>query len=232
MNNARKRIEELRSVLRLHNYRYYVLDEPSISDEEYDRLMRELEDLEGRYPELITSDSPTQRVGHTPSEKFSPVNHSQPLMSLSNAFSEEDLLAFQDRVQKQVAEPVSYVCELKIDGLSVSLDYEEGVFVRGATRGDGMIGEDVTLNLRTIRSLPLRLNEPVSINVRGEVFISRRDFEIFNEERKRLGESLFANPRNAAAGSLRQLDPKATALRPLDIFLFGMGMHTGLAIHT
>jgi DNA ligase (NAD+) len=153
-------------------------------------------------------------------------------MSLSNAFSEEDLLAFQDRVQKQVAEPVSYVCELKIDGLSVSLDYEEGVFVRGATRGDGMIGEDVTLNLRTIRSLPLRLNEPVSINVRGEVFISRRDFEIFNEERKRLGESLFANPRNAAAGSLRQLDPKATALRPLDIFLFGMGMHTGLAIHT
>ncbi len=232
MDDVRQRIEELRAALRLHNYRYYILDDPSISDEEYDRLMRELEDLEMKYPELITSDSPTQRVGHTPSEKFSTVRHSQPLMGLSNAFSEGDLLAFQERVRRQIAGGVSYVCELKIDGLSVSLDYEEGVFVRGATRGDGMVGEDITLNLRTIRSLPLRLNEPVTINVRGEVFINRRDFEAFNEERRRMGESLFANPRNAAAGSLRQLDPKATALRPLDIFLFGVGRNPGFDMQT
>jgi DNA ligase (NAD+) len=232
MDQVRQRIEELRSALRQHNYRYYVLDEPTISDEEYDRLMRELERLEAQYPQLITGDSPTQRVGHTPSEKFAPVQHSQPLMGLSNAFSEEELLAFQERVRKQVAHPIGYVCELKIDGLSVSLDYEDGVFVQGATRGDGLVGEDITLNLRTIRSLPLRLNEPVSINVRGEVFINRRDFEAYNDERKRLGEGLFANPRNAAAGSLRQLDPRATAQRPLDIFLFGVGRPTDFGIHT
>ncbi len=232
MDEVRQRIETLRSELRLHNYRYHVLDDPSVSDQEYDRLMRELEELEGRYPELISSDSPTQRVGHTPSTKFAAVNHSQPLMGLGNAFSEEDLLAFQERVEKQVVAPVSYVCELKIDGLSVSLDYQDGVFVRGATRGDGLVGEDITLNLRTIRSLPLRLNEPISINVRGEVFINRSDFNALNEERRRLGEAPFANPRNAAAGSLRQLDPKATAQRPLDIFLFAMGATTGPALHS
>jgi DNA ligase (NAD+) len=232
MDRIQKRIAELRSAIRLHNYRYYVLDEPSITDEEYDRLLRELEDLEAQYPELITPDSPTQRVGHTPSEKFAQVSHSQPLMGLSNAFSEDELRAFDERVRKQLAAPVSYVCELKIDGLSVSLDYEEGVFVRGATRGDGLVGEDITLNLRTIRSLPLRLNEPVSINVRGEVFINRKHFEILNDERRRLGEPVFANPRNAAAGSLRQLDPRVTAGRPLDIFLFGVGTHTAPQIET
>lgn len=232
MDEIRQQLEKIRSELRLHNYRYYVLDDPSISDEEYDRLMRQLEEIEGRHPELITSDSPTQRIGHTPSTKFSAVYHSQPLMGLSNAFSEDDLLAFQERVEKQVVGEVSYVCELKIDGLSVSLDYEEGVFVRGATRGDGLAGEDVSLNLRTIRSLPLRLNEPVSINVRGEVFINRSDFDAFNEERRRLGEPLFANPRNAAAGSLRQLDPQATAKRPLDIFLFAMGRSSGPALNS
>ena len=223
MENLRQRIEKIRLELRQHNYRYYVLDDPSISDHEYDNLMRELEELEARHPELITSDSPTQRVGHTPSVKFSPINHGYPLLGLSNAFSQEELLAFQDRVQRQIKGPISYVCELKIDGLSVSLDYEDGVFVRGATRGDGMIGEDITLNLRTIRSLPLRLNEPVTINVRGEVFINRKDFDAFNQERQNLGESIFANPRNAAAGSLRQLDPRLTAQRPLDIFLFSVG---------
>lgn len=227
MDEVRLRLEKIRSELRVHNYSYYVLDDPKVSDEEYDRLMRELENLEGRYPELVTLDSPTQRIGHTPSAKFSAISHSQPLMGLSNAFSEEDLFAFQKRVEKQVASAVSYICELKIDGLSVSLDYDEGVFVRGATRGDGLVGEDITLNLRTIRSLPLRLNEPVSINVRGEVFINRSDFDAYNEERRRLGETLFANPRNAAAGSLRQLDPKATARRPLDIFLFAMGTSRG-----
>lgn len=232
MERVQQRIEELRAAIRLHNYKYYVLDEPSIADEEYDRLLRELEDLEAKYPELITVDSPTQRVGHAPSEKFSPVSHSQPLMSLGNAFSEDELLAFEERVRKQIAGPVSYVCELKIDGLSVSLDYEDGVFVRGATRGDGLVGEDITLNLRTIRSLPLRLNERVTINVRGEVFINRKDFEILNEERRSMGESVFANPRNAAAGSLRQLDPKVTAARPLDIFLFSVGTHTAPDIKT
>ncbi len=232
MEQIRQRIEDLRRELEKHNYRYYVLDDPTISDQEYDRLMRELEELEAEHPALITPDSPTQRVGHTPSTKFSEVTHSQPLMGLSNAFSEEELIAFQDRVQKHNGDAVSYICELKIDGLSVSLDYEEGVFVRGATRGDGYVGEDITLNLRTIRSLPLRLNEPVSINVRGEVFINRHDFELFNEERQRSGEALFANPRNAAAGSLRQLDPRTTAQRPLDIFLFSLGVGGDPAIRT
>lgn len=232
MHDIRQRVEKIRSELQLHNYRYHVLDDPSISDEEYDRLLRELEELEAQYPELVTPDSPTQRVGAAPSTRFLTVNHIQPLMGLGNAFAEEELLAFQERVEKQVSEPISYVCELKIDGLSVSLDYEDGIFVRGATRGDGLVGEDITANLRTVRSLPLRLNDPVSINVRGEVFINRHDFEIFNQERERLGESLFANPRNAAAGSLRQLDPKATAQRPLDIFLFGVGQSENLGVKT
>lgn len=223
MNDVRQKVEELRSQLRVHNYRYYVLDDPIITDQEYDQLLQELIELENRYPELVTPDSPTQRVGHTPSSKFETVNHQEPLLSLGNAFSEQDLLAFEQRVAKQATGPVSYVCELKIDGLSVSLDYENGVFVRGATRGDGMVGEDITTNLRTIRSLPLRLNEPKTINVRGEVFINRSDFAALNEERKLAGESIFANPRNAAAGSLRQLDPRLTAQRPLDIFLFSIG---------
>ena len=232
MEDLREQIEGIRSELRLHNYRYYVLDDPSISDQEYDRLMRLLEDLEAKHPELITSDSPTQRVGHTPSERFLAAEHSYPLLGLSNAFSEEELLAFQDRVEKQRSQSVSYVCELKIDGLSVSLDYENGIFVRGATRGDGMVGEDITANLRTVRSLPLRLNDPVTLNVRGEVFINRGAFDALNRERQHLGESLFANPRNAAAGSLRQLDPRLTAQRPLDIFVFGLGTNLPPGVQT
>lgn len=220
--DVKQRIEQLRSAIREHNYRYYVMDDPIISDAEYDALMRELTALEEAHPELITPDSPTQRVGSEPSPGFAPVVHGEPLLSLANVFSFEELDAFRERVEKQVGRAVSFVCELKIDGLSVSLDYESGVFVRGATRGDGHTGEDVTANLRTVRSLPLRLNEPVTINVRGEVFINRKDFLTFNEERQRAGESPFANPRNAAAGSLRQLDPRMTAKRPLDVFLFAV----------
>lgn len=220
--DVKQRIEQLRSAIREHNYRYYVMDGPIISDAEYDALMRELTALEEAHPELITPDSPTQRVGSEPSPGFAPVVHGEPLLSLANVFSFEELDAFRERVEKQVGRAVSFVCELKIDGLSVSLDYESGVFVRGATRGDGHTGEDVTANLRTVRSLPLRLNEPVTINVRGEVFINRKDFLAFNEERQRAGESPFANPRNAAAGSLRQLDPRMTAKRPLDVFLFAV----------
>jgi len=222
LEEVRKRIEELRREIREHNYRYYVLDDPIISDAQYDALLRELAALEEQYPELITPDSPTQRVGHEPSSAFAQVVHAEPMLSLSNAFSPEELEAFRERVEKQAGRPVSFVCELKIDGLSVSLEYQDGVFVRGATRGDGRTGEDVTANLRTVRSLPLRLNEPHTLNVRGEVFINRADFLALNEERRRAGESVFANPRNAAAGSLRQLDPRLTAQRPLDIFLFAV----------
>lgn len=232
MKDVHKKIESLREQLLAHNYRYYVLDDPIITDQEYDHLMRELVELEEKHPELITPDSPTQRVGHTPSSGFETVNHRQPLLSLGNAFSEEELMAFYDRVVRHANQPVSFVCELKMDGLSVSLEYENGVFVRGATRGDGTVGEDITANLRTIRSLPLRLNEPATINVRGEVFINRHDFARFNEERKLAGESVFANPRNAAAGSLRQLDPKLTAQRPLDILLFGVGSDLDEEIQT
>lgn len=223
MDSVQQKIERLYSELRFHNYQYYILNNPSISDQEFDHLMQELMELEALHPEFITPDSPTQRVGHAPSSKFAAVRHQEPMLSLGNAFSKEDLLAFQERVQKQSVEPLCYICELKIDGLSISLEYEEGLFVRGVTRGDGSAGEDVTANLRTIRSLPLRLNEPVTINVRGEVFMNLRDFAALNEQREALGESLFANPRNAAAGSLRQLDPRLTAQRPLDIFLFAVG---------
>lgn len=232
MEALRARVEQLRAELRQHNYQYYILDNPSISDAEYDRLLAELTKLEGEHPELITPDSPTQRVGHTPSSGFATITHANPLLSLGNAFSEEDLLAFAERVQKQSAKPVSYICELKIDGLAISLDYRDGLFVQGATRGDGTVGEDITSNLRTIRSLPLRLNEPVTLNVRGEVFMNRRDFAKLNEERKAAGESLFANPRNAAAGSARQLDPRLSAKRPLDIFLFGLVSLSGAEITT
>ncbi|HHY15182.1 MAG TPA: NAD-dependent DNA ligase LigA, partial [Firmicutes bacterium] len=221
MDKIRETLERLRGEIRFHNYQYYVLDKPSISDAEYDQLMRELIQLEAEHPQLITSDSPTQRVGHEPSARFAALTHAEPLLSLGNAFSEADLTAFHERVKKQSGTEPAYVCELKIDGLAVSLDYQEGVFMQGATRGDGLQGEDITLNLRTIRSMPLRLNEPVDLNVRGEVYINRADFINLNSQRKKAGESLFANPRNAAAGSLRQLDSRLTAQRPLEIFLYG-----------
>ena len=206
-----------------------------ISDVEYDRLMQELIDLEEAYPELVTADSPTQRVGSEPITAFEQIIHSSPMMSLTNSYSLEELKAFDSRVRKALpGEGVEYVAELKVDGLAVSLTYEDGYFARGATRGDGTRGEDVTHNLKTIRSVPMRIRyqNPVTVDVRGEVFMPRREFRKLNEERRLKGEALFANPRNAAAGSLRQLDPRITASRQLDIFVYGVGNVSGVTLGT
>jgi DNA ligase (NAD+) len=230
--NITDRVRRLRELLDKYNYEYHVLDNPSVPDSEYDRLMQELIELETRYPELVTPDSPTQRVGGEPLKAFKKVTHKTPMLSLSNAFNEGDLRDFDRRVRQAVGDEVSYVCELKIDGLAVSLTYEEGLFVLGATRGDGTTGEDITQNLKTIRSLPLRLKEPVDLEVRGEVYMPRRSFERLNKKREAEGETLFANPRNAAAGSLRQLDPKIAAERQLDIFLYQIGSAPGRALRT
>lgn len=219
---AQKRAQELRALLYQYGYEYYVLDSPTVPDSEYDRLMQELIHIEKEFPALITTDSPTQRVGGEPLSAFTKVQHDIPLLSLANAFNEQDLRDFDRRVRSGVGEEISYVCELKIDGLAVSLKYENGSFVQGATRGDGTTGEDITVNLRTVQSIPLRLKQPVTIEVRGEVFMPKRSFERLNEEREKQDEMLFANPRNAAAGSLRQLDPKIAASRHLDIFLYGI----------
>ncbi|TCS95901.1 DNA ligase (NAD+) [Hazenella coriacea] len=235
VSDAKRRIEELRELLQEHNYRYYVLDDPIISDSQYDQWLKELNALEAEHPEWITPDSPTQRVGAEPLPFFEKVEHLSPMLSLGNAFNEQDLREFDERVRKATDHPrISYVCELKIDGLAVSLRYEEGKFVQGSTRGDGVIGEDITQNLKTIRSLPLRLNEPVTLEVRGEAYMPRKAFERLNTERERKGEPLFANPRNAGAGSLRQLDPRLAAERSLDIFLYGIGELKGktFATHT
>jgi len=233
---ARKRIERLRRLIEHHNYQYYVLDSPELSDADYDGLVRELRELETRFPDLVTPDSPTQRVGAPPSETFAPVTHRQPMLSLANAFDEDELLAWVRRVQSALGDQhVVYVCELKIDGAAVSLTYEGGAFVRGATRGDGFQGEDVTANLKTIKSLPLRLRvarPPAFLEVRGEVYLPASAFDAINRERAASGEPLFANPRNAAAGSLRQLDPKVTASRPLDLFIYGIGAADGIDART
>ncbi|MDR7482593.1 MAG: NAD-dependent DNA ligase LigA [Armatimonadota bacterium] len=229
---VRERAAQLRAALHEHAYRYYVLDAPAITDAEYDRLLRELRDLEAEYPELVTPDSPTQRVGAPPAAAFRPVRHRAPMLSLANAFDDAELEAWARRLRTVLgAEPVAFVCELKIDGAAVSLTYADGVLVRGATRGDGEQGEDVTANLRTIRSVPLRLRgaAPPLVEVRGEVYLPRSAFEAVNAEREARGEPRFANPRNAAAGSLRQLDPQVTAGRPLDIFVYGLGAAEGLA---
>ncbi|MFT9848852.1 NAD-dependent DNA ligase LigA [Aneurinibacillus sp. REN35] len=223
-NEAIQRVEELREIIERHNYLYHVKDEPQISDHDYDRLMQELIQLEGEFPELLTPDSPTQRVGGTPLESFRKVEHSIPMLSLGNAFDEQGLRDFDRRVKQGlgVEGPIRYMCELKIDGLAISLRYENGRLVRGATRGDGRVGEEITQNLRTIRSLPVTLKKPLTIEVRGEAFMPRRAFERLNKERAEREEALFANPRNAAAGSLRQLDPKIAASRQLDTFLYSM----------
>ena len=237
MENTRdsdlKRIVELREQLHYHNYRYYVLDDPVIEDSEYDQLMLELIKLEAEYPETVTPDSPTQRVGHAVVGRFAQVEHRIPLLSLGNAFNKRELEEFDERVRRWAGQEVDYVCELKYDGLAVSLTYENGIFIQGATRGDGQIGEDVTQNLRTVRAIPLRLAEPVSLEVRGEVFMPKQAYEVLNQERAARGESLFANPRNAAAGSLRQLDPKITASRRLDIYVYSIGglSHEQIATH-
>ncbi len=219
------RAEELRARIDEANYRYYVLDDPQITDAEYDELLRELIDIEDRYPELRTPDSPTQRVGAPPSEKFAPYEHHSPMLSLGNAFNEDELRGFDERVRKLANERVSYVVELKIDGLATSLRYRDGLFERGGTRGDGRIGEDVTPNLRTINSIPLRLRNapPAEIEVRGEVYLRKSDFEALNEKRVHAGQPVFANPRNAASGGVRQLDPKLTRARRLSFFGYSIG---------
>ncbi|MCQ2011388.1 MAG: NAD-dependent DNA ligase LigA [Sporolactobacillus sp.] len=216
-------IIDLHRQLNQYSYEYYVEDKPSVPDSEYDRLMNELLALEQQHPEWITSDSPTQRVGGEPLKAFTKVTHDLPMLSLGDVFSEEELLDFDRRVRQAVGDDVTYVCELKIDGLAISLTYEKGKFVLGATRGNGTIGEDITHNLKTVRSLPLVLPEPIDIEVRGEAYMPKKSFEKLNEERKRNEEPLFANPRNAAAGSLRQLDPKISAKRRLSVFLYSAG---------
>lgn len=226
---ATKRMEELRATINDHNYNYYVLDNPKITDAEYDRLMNGLVALENIYPEMITADSPSQRVGGAPAQGFQSVRHLAPMLSLGNAFNEQELRDFDRRVKNGLdGQPVEYVAELKIDGLAVSLLYENGLLMRGATRGDGEIGEDITQNLKTIVSIPLRLRETLALlEVRGEAFMPKKEFVRLNEERDEAGEPAFANPRNAAAGSLRQLDPRVAADRALDIFLYALGQVEG-----
>ncbi|MDE3113391.1 MAG: NAD-dependent DNA ligase LigA [Chloroflexota bacterium] len=221
--DARRRAAELRAAIEKANYEYYVLDAPTIGDEQYDALLRELTELEAAHPELVTPDSPTQRVGAAPSERFKPVRHAAPMLSLANAFGEDELRAFDQRVRKALGrDSVDYVCELKIDGLAVNLTYVDGRFTEGATRGDGVTGEDITANLRTIRAIPLTLREKMRgrIDVRGEVYLPLRSFEATNAERAARGEAPFANPRNAAAGAVRQIDPRKTAERDLAVFMY------------
>ena len=229
---AATRVAEVRELLDRYNYQYYVLDNPEVPDAEYDRLMLELRELETRYPELLTATSPTQRVGATPAAAFGAVRHRIPMLSLENAFSEQDVRDFERRIRERLPleEPIRYSAEPKMDGLAVSARYENGVFVQGATRGDGETGEDITQNLRTIGSLPLKLraaDAPRVFEVRGEVFMPLAGFEKLNKEAVARGEKAFVNPRNAAAGSLRQLDPRMTAARPLDLFIYGIGQVAG-----
>lgn len=228
--HVRERIESLRQSLNYHNHRYYVLDSPEISDEEYDRLFAELKQLEQQHPDLVTPDSPTQRVGAAPVAALGTFEHPVPLLSLANAFSPEDLKAWWKRTSDLLRNAdFTTVCEPKIDGLAVALTYEDGLFTRGATRGDGFRGEDITQNLRTIRSIPLSVpaGAPPRFEVRGEVYMPRAGFCRLNERRAEQKLQLFANPRNAAAGSVRQLDPSVTAQRPLDIFIYGLGWAEG-----
>ena len=225
LTDARKRVEELREQLSYHGYRYHVLDDPEISDFDYDRLYRELQDLEGRFPELIVEDSPTQRVGGAAPQLFAPVRHREPMLSLDNAFSYPELEAWARRVDRSIGTEHAFVCELKIDGLAVVVSFEDGRFVQGATRGDGVTGEDVTANLRTVRSIPMRLRgsgHPRLLDVRGEVYLPIRAFEELNEQLRDQGGKVFANPRNAAAGSLRQKDPQVSASRPLRLWCHGV----------
>jgi DNA ligase (NAD+) len=218
-----RRVTELRGLIEKANYEYHVLDQPTIADEAYDALIRELREIEGQHPELVTPESPTQRVGAPPSNRFAPVAHARPMLSLSNVFDEAEFRAFDQRVRKALGrDDVGYVCELKIDGLAINLTYQDGTFVQGATRGDGTTGEDVTANLRTIKSIPLSFREKVAgrVDVRGEVYLPKKSFEQTNKERAERGEPTFANPRNAAAGAVRQLDPSATAKRNLAIYVY------------
>jgi len=237
---AKKRIDKLREEINYHNYRYYVLDDPVISDYEYDQLMRELENLERQLPHLITPTSPTKRVGAPPLEKFEEARHTFPMLSLANAFEEEEVKEFDARVKRflEITKDIEYCAELKVDGIAVELIYEGGHFVTGSTRGDGFVGENVTQNLKTVKSIPLSLIPwkekplPSRLEARGEVYLPIQSFQELNQQRERSGESLFANPRNAAAGSLRQLDSSITAKRPLDIFCYGVGQVSGPSFET
>ena len=226
------RIAQLRAEIEQHNYRYYVLDDPSIPDVEFDQLFRELQTLETQHPELLTADSPTQRIGVTPIKSFAEVQHRTPMLSLNNAFSEDEVRAFDTRIREAlgVAE-VEYAVEPKFDGLAITLSYRDGMFVRGATRGDGSTGEDVTENLRTVRTIPLKLRKPIKdVEVRGEVLMFKRDFVKLNDAQRAKGEKEFANPRNAAAGALRQLDSRITASRRLSFFSYGIGFCDGVKL--
>lgn len=226
-DSAAQQIDQLKQQLRYHNHRYYVLDDPEVPDVEYDRLFRELQKLEEQYPELLTTDSPTQRVGDRPLDKFDEVAHTIPMLSLGNVFSEDELNDFNQRVTQGLdVEQTEYCVEPKLDGLAISLRYEDGELVQGATRGDGATGENVTQNIRTIQAVPLKLlgeNYPKVLEVRGEVFMPKAGFEALNERQRENNEKSFANPRNAAAGSLRQLDPKIAATRPLSFYCYGLG---------
>ncbi len=228
-----QRAADLRRELAQHSYRYYVLADPLVPDAEYDRLLRELQAIEAAHPELVTADSPTQRVGAAPAKELGDVEHRLPLLSLDNAFTDDEVAAFDRRIRERLArtDPIDYACEPKFDGLAVALTYEDGVLVRGATRGDGVRGEDVTQNLRTLRSVPLRLDGesvPRMLEVRGEVFMPVAGFRRMNAEAELRGEKVFVNPRNAAAGSLRQLDPRITASRPLEIYFYQIGVIEGV----
>lgn len=236
---AKAKIEELRKEIDYHNYRYYVLDEPSITDSEYDGLMRELADLEKNWPYFYNPGSPTLRVGAKPLESFSTVTHRTPMLSLANAMTADEVIEFDKRIKKilNIDDP-DYVMEVKIDGLAVELIYEKGEFVLGSTRGDGYTGEDITQNLRTIKAIPMKIieypDEPVPplLEVRGEIYMGKKEFEDLNKKRELSGEPLFANPRNAASGSVRQLDPKVTASRRLNIFCYAAGEITGIKTET
>ena len=234
MNQLNKRYISIQNTIRSHDYEYYILDDPSISDHEYDELFRELKQIESEHPDWITPESPSQRVGIKPENDFSTFKHFQQMLSLANAFNAEDLENFHDRILKNLDtdKQIDYFCEPKMDGAAVSLIYEKGILIKGVTRGDGALGEDITSNIRTIRSIPLTLKEtensfPALLEVRGEVFIKKPDFDALNLKAKKNGEKVFANPRNAAAGSLRQLDPAITSARPLAFFAHGIGLCQG-----
>ncbi|HAZ39119.1 MAG TPA: DNA ligase [Exiguobacterium sp.] len=224
--DASQRIDEIRQTLNRYSYEYYVLDQPTVPDATYDQLLRELTELETAHPELITPDSPTQRVGTAPLEAFEKVTHDLPMLSLGNVCDETEIREWVARIERSLGRSTTYVAELKFDGLAISLKYEDGRFVRGATRGDGTVGENITQNLRTIKALPLRLQAEETVEVRGEAYMPKQSFERLNEDRASREETLFANPRNAAAGSLRQLDSSITASRNLSLFVYGVGVNT------
>lgn len=231
-DEAKNRVDELVTLLDTYSHQYYVLDQPTIPDEDYDRLYRELVDLEEMHPTLIQNNSPTQRVGGTLLEGFEKVQHDTPMLSLDNAFSKEELEAFDRRMKQLIQTPFTYHCELKIDGLAVSLKYKDGKLVQAVTRGDGRVGENVTANVRTIKAIPLTLKEPLTLEARGEIYMPKSSFLALNQQREEQGEAVFANPRNAAAGTLRNLDPKITASRNLSIFLYSLPQLNGKEVHS